>query len=199
MKRVPEPEIMDDLAEVVAYDELVSDIQGEILDRCFAKSLANLQHSDTHDRYRLLDVCTGPARIPVFLTQLTDRYDICAMDISKNMIDVAVKNKQLNSASYHLVQADAHHLPFPDGHFDVASCHASLHHFKDAVPVLKEINRVTKPKGSIMIRDLRRPVNMMVLRLYLMIFGAQYNQTQKKLYNDSLGGIHTGRIAFDGV
>ena len=43
MKRVPEPEIMDDLAEVVAYDELVSDIQGEILDRCFAKSLANIQ------------------------------------------------------------------------------------------------------------------------------------------------------------
>ena len=112
---------------------------------------------------------------------------------------MAAKNKALNSANYHLVQADAHHLPFPDGHFDVVSCHASLHQFKDAVPVLKEINRVTKPKGSIMIRDLRRPVNMMVLRLYLMIFGAQYNQTQKKLYNDSLGGIHTGRIAFDGV
>ena len=98
------------------------------------------------------------------------------------MIALARLNKEKHFSALHLTQADARNLPFPDNHFDVVSCHVSLHHFKDPLPVLKEINRVAKTESSIMIRDLRRPLNRTIAKLFVRIFGANYNEMQKKLY-----------------
>lgn len=41
MERVLEPEIMADEKEALAYDQLVSDEQGDMLDTCFALSVVD--------------------------------------------------------------------------------------------------------------------------------------------------------------
>ena len=46
MKRTLEQEAMDNLEEAVAYDRLVSDKQGDVLDECFALSVLNLGISE---------------------------------------------------------------------------------------------------------------------------------------------------------
>lgn len=47
------------------------------------------------------------------------------------------------------VQADAEHLPFADGTFDVTYCVATLHHALDLPRMLHEMARVTRPGGLV--------------------------------------------------
>ena len=47
------------------------------------------------------------------------------------------------------VQADGEHLPFPDGHFDITYCVATLHHALDLDRMVEEMARVTKHGGVV--------------------------------------------------
>ena len=47
------------------------------------------------------------------------------------------------------VQADGEHLPFPDDHFDITYCVATLHHALDLNKMVREMARVTKPGGTV--------------------------------------------------
>jgi len=52
---------------------------------------------------------------------------------------------------------DPRHMRFKSGYFDLIVSDCSLHRFHDAVGVLKEVGRVLKPRGAVLIRDYRRP------------------------------------------
>jgi SAM-dependent methyltransferase len=47
------------------------------------------------------------------------------------------------------VQADGEALPFPDGHFDVTYCVATLHHALDLGTMVREMARVTRNGGVV--------------------------------------------------
>jgi SAM-dependent methyltransferase len=47
------------------------------------------------------------------------------------------------------VQADGEALPFPDGHFDITYCVATLHHALDLNRMVREMARVTKHGGVV--------------------------------------------------
>lgn len=55
-----------------------------------------------------------------------------------------------------VVRADALHLPFTDGSFDVALCTLTLHHFADgdAAALVREMARVSR--GLVLVNDLER-------------------------------------------
>lgn len=48
------------------------------------------------------------------------------------------------------VQADAHHIPYADGAFDLVCCHFLLLWVRDPVQVLSEMRRVTRPGGWVL-------------------------------------------------
>jgi ubiquinone/menaquinone biosynthesis C-methylase UbiE len=52
---------------------------------------------------------------------------------------------------------DARRMRFKSSYFDLVVSDCSLHRFDDAAEVLREIGRVLKPKGAVLIRDYRRP------------------------------------------
>jgi ubiquinone/menaquinone biosynthesis C-methylase UbiE len=52
---------------------------------------------------------------------------------------------------------DARRMRFKSSYFDLVVSDCSLHRFDDAAEVLKEIGRVLKPKGALLLRDYRRP------------------------------------------
>jgi len=49
-----------------------------------------------------------------------------------------------------LVQADAQHLPLPDGSVDVAMAMHMLYHVPDVTAAIRELRRITKPGGSVL-------------------------------------------------
>jgi SAM-dependent methyltransferase len=52
---------------------------------------------------------------------------------------------------------DPRKMRFKTGYFDLVISDSVLHRFDDATSVFREIHRVLKPRGALLIRDFRRP------------------------------------------
>ena len=77
---------------------------------------------------------------------------IYGIDFSVNALK---KAKQNSKASF--IQADACHLPFPSGIFEMVVCLGSLEHFRDAHVAIQESSRVLKKSGLILLTvDIKR-------------------------------------------
>jgi len=108
---------------------------------------------------RVLDIGTGSGLLAIELArQKGYRFDIVALDISRNMINKAQENARLcgveNKISF--INATASALPFNDNSFDLVISYASLHHWFEPVTVFNEIARVTCETGHAIIRDNKR-------------------------------------------
>ena len=58
---------------------------------------------------------------------------------------------------------DARRMRFKNSYFDLVVSDCSLHRFDDATEILREIGRVLKPKGALLIRDYRRPSRLKMI------------------------------------
>ena len=69
-----------------------------------------------------------------------------AVDQSPELLVIAAKRaEEKNLLNFVTRQADAHHLPFADQSFDLATCRFGVMFFNDIQSALKEMRRVLKP------------------------------------------------------
>lgn len=83
---------------------------------------------------------------------------VVAYDLSAQMLDVAAqaaKEKGLDNIATR--QGYAESLPFEDGFFDVVISRYSAHHWHDVGRALREVNRVLKPGGVVIVMDVMSP------------------------------------------
>lgn len=188
-ERILEPESMDPMEETEAYDRLVKAEQGDILDTCFALSVCRMGITSG----KVLDIGTGTGMIPLKLARLNRNLQIIGLDSSANMLKLADRNLArsglIDRVSY--VQGDAKNLPFQGNCFDLVISHVTLHHIEKTERVVKEAVRVLKLGGAMQIRDLSRPSNEFLVRLFVSVFGREYDNKQKQLYADSLRAAFT--------
>ena len=106
---------------------------------------------------RILDVATGTGKQAFAFAK--NGYDVIGIDLSDDMLKIAKKKKKYENVKFEA--ADATNLPFEDRHFDVSCVSFALHDMPLAIreKSLKEMVRVTKPKGIIMIVDYALPKN----------------------------------------
>jgi 2-polyprenyl-3-methyl-5-hydroxy-6-metoxy-1,4-benzoquinol methylase len=74
-------------------------------------------------------------------------HQVTATDVSEEMLKLLMKNK--GQLPINTVAADAHHLPFPDGAFDVIFSNDFLCHFPNWALLLQEKARLCRPGGQI--------------------------------------------------
>lgn len=145
MERVLEPEIMADEIKAEAYDRLVSDEQGEMLDTCFALSVLDAAPREG----LILDLGVGTGRIPIKVRHFSNRHTIVAVDISPSMLKLASQNiHKEKSENIHCVSADMKRLPCPDATVNMVISHVAMHHLANPIQMLKEVGRVLKPNGA---------------------------------------------------
>lgn len=98
----------------------------------------------------VLDVGTGTGLLAEILADKLKEGAIFGVDQSPAMLRVAqekVAQKKLHN--YYLLKSPAEELVFRDALFDFAFCVRALHHFADQAMALKEINRVLKSEGKL--------------------------------------------------
>jgi len=124
-------------------------------------------------RSRLYDVCEGselrrgPAKSALF-RQMAGRVlfvaigtgtdirhfpagqDITAIDISREMLAKAASRQRAYHGTLRLVQANALALPFADASFDTAITSCTLCSVPDPVRALRELHRVLRPEGRLL-------------------------------------------------
>jgi len=105
---------------------------------------------------RVLDIGTGSGLLAIEMARAKGcRFDIVAVDISKNMIRKARANARRCGVADRIdfIVTTAAALPFADSSFDLVISYASLHHWLEPVAVFNEVARVTGETGFAVIRD----------------------------------------------
>jgi len=98
----------------------------------------------------ILDAACGNGRYSLFLLKHADPdARITAFDLSQNML--ARARRRLNNGRVTHAAADLTRLPYPDGAFDGIVCGWVLEHLPDPRPGLRELARVLRPGGRLLL------------------------------------------------
>jgi demethylmenaquinone methyltransferase / 2-methoxy-6-polyprenyl-1,4-benzoquinol methylase len=100
---------------------------------------------------RILDLAAGTAVSSAPLAKAGAR--VVAADFSLGMLGAATRHDGVD-----LVAADGLNLPFADGSFDAATISFGLRNVADTVRCLRELRRVVRPGGRLVVCEFSRPV-----------------------------------------
>ncbi len=101
---------------------------------------------------RILDVATGSGDLALAIQKACPQATVTGTDFCQPMLDQAAR-KGLTD----LVLADALELPFADGTFDVLTVAFGLRNMEDWPRAIREMGRVIRPGGLILILDFSVP------------------------------------------
>lgn len=105
---------------------------------------------DPRDGERILDVACGTGELTVKIAKRVNA-EVYGLDISRSAILKAKSLAERENVSPHFVIADAEAIPFKDESFDKIVCSSSLEHFKNDIKALKEMRRVLKMGGIVVL------------------------------------------------
>ncbi|HET7481603.1 MAG TPA: class I SAM-dependent methyltransferase, partial [Actinomycetota bacterium] len=106
----------------------------------------------------ILDMPVGTG---YFTLEMARHHDglVVGLDIARGMVEEA-RERAVAAGVPNLVtvQADSHHLPFPDGTFAAITCSNGLQVIPGLVPSVRELARVLAPGGTLFVSVVLAPV-----------------------------------------
>jgi demethylmenaquinone methyltransferase/2-methoxy-6-polyprenyl-1,4-benzoquinol methylase len=148
------------------YD-LINDLQSFGLHRCWKHRLA--RQAGLKPGHVALDLCCGTGDVMLALGRHGPR--VVGLDFSPPMLAVAARRLRRrapgSAGGFLLVHGDALQLPFPDDCFDAVTISYGLRNLADVPAGLKEMWRVTKRGGRILVLDFGKPECPVWRRIYL--------------------------------
>jgi len=161
--------VLDLFAAVAPRYDLINDLQSFGLHRCWKRRFIRL--AGVQPRDRVLDLCCGTGDITFALARRCTR--VTGLDFSAPMLAMAqARRARLSSAAGaslnpQFLRGDALKLPFLDGHFDVVTIAYGLRNLASFESGLREMWRVTRPGGTLLVLDFGKPVNPIWRSVYL--------------------------------
>jgi ubiquinone/menaquinone biosynthesis C-methylase UbiE len=101
---------------------------------------------------RALDVGTGAGALAFALAPLV--REVVGLDPVPELLELA-RARALPNTEF--LEGDGTALPFPDGTFDLAGTHRTLHHVAQPERIVAELARVTRPGGRVLVVDQLAP------------------------------------------
>lgn len=150
-RRIPLSEKMTASKLQSAYDEIADQYEKKAWFDQHILGVARL-------RQKLLSKATGKILEVACGTGLNMPFfpagsDITAVDLSPNMLEMARKNAIQYGLNVNLAVMDAEQLEFADGSFDTVVSALSTCTFPDPVKALREMKRVCRPDGLILLLE----------------------------------------------
>jgi ubiquinone/menaquinone biosynthesis C-methylase UbiE len=100
---------------------------------------------------KALEIGAGTGFFSLNLRQAGVLEEVHVTDISPGMVEAAKRNAERLGFSIEGRTADAERLPYEDGIFDIVVGHAVIHHLPDVEQAFREMLRVLKPGGRVVI------------------------------------------------
>jgi demethylmenaquinone methyltransferase/2-methoxy-6-polyprenyl-1,4-benzoquinol methylase len=110
---------------------------------------------------KILDLATGSGDLAVALRKACPRAQVVGVDFCLPMLQIAQK-KGVSG----LIQGDGLALPFYDGAFDAVTVAFGLRNMASWDMALREMARVLKPGGVLLVMDFSMPGNPLLRLLY---------------------------------
>lgn len=121
---------------------------------------------------KILDVATGTGDMAISASRKMPEAQITGVDISTLMLEVGKKKiiKLALSKQIVLDEGDSENLPFTTGSFDAVMCAYGVRNFETLEKGLKEMNRVLRPGGKLVVLEFSQPKIFPVAQLYRFYF-----------------------------
>lgn len=151
----------------------------------------------------ILDVATGTGDMAIMMTRYLSGSKVTGIDISTGMLDVGrQKVSRLKLEDRITLQTgDSEAIHFPDNHFDAATVAFGVRNFENLEKGLREMLRVLKPGGKLVVLEFsqpRTPGVRQVYELYMRLVApnvakmASSNREAYKYLNDSVKAFPEG-------
>lgn len=108
---------------------------------------------------------------------------VCGIDIIPGMIEYSRKKAEAAKLDVEFKAGSIESIPFPDKSFDVVMCSFMIFHMSEPVRQkgIREISRVLKPNGVLLIIDLALPRNPVSRVLVKALLGFMFQHDLKEL------------------
>ncbi|TNE82514.1 MAG: class I SAM-dependent methyltransferase, partial [Gammaproteobacteria bacterium] len=163
-RNVPKSQKAGQVAEVFhsvagKYD-LMNDLMSMGIHRLWKRFTIEL--SGVRTGHQVLDIAGGTGDLTMKFSDLVGPTGkVVLADINASMLQVG--RSRLTDRGYagniEYVQADAEHLPFPDNSFNAVSIAFGLRNVTDKDQALRDMTRVLKPGGKLMVLEFSKPTN----------------------------------------
>jgi demethylmenaquinone methyltransferase/2-methoxy-6-polyprenyl-1,4-benzoquinol methylase len=160
--------VSDLFSRIAPRYDLINDLQCFGLHRWWKRRVARL--ADPRPGERALDVCCGTGDLAFALARRG--ADVVGLDFCAPMLAIAQQRWEARRAKLKIHTAvefahgDAQQLPFPDGGFDIVTIGYGLRNLADWRAGLREMGRVARPGGRLLVLDFGKPDNAWWRRLY---------------------------------
>lgn len=167
--------VRDLFAAIAPRYDLINDLQSFGLHRWWKQRLIQLAGVGPGDQ--ALDLCCGTGDIAFALARQGAR--VVGLDFSAPMLAVAqarfrespkaarASNRPPAAAGNPtFLRGDALNLPFPDGHFHIVTIGYGLRNLADFERGLREMSRVARPGGRLLVLDFGKPAHALWRSLY---------------------------------
>ena len=121
------------------------------IDKKWRKNIVKYLSLRKKDFKTILDLASGTGDLSIELLNLNPEK-IIAADISEKMLEI--QKIKANNSKIHLSQCEAQYLPFEDNCFDLVTIGFGVRNFSNLEDSLKEINRVLKKDGSLVVLEM---------------------------------------------
>jgi len=120
----------------------------------------------------LVDVAIGTADLAIEIMRQGKAQHVTGIDLSAEMMKIGAEKveKAKLDRQIEFVEGSALALPYPDGHFNAVTCAYGVRNFSDLDQGLREMRRVLKPGGQLMILEFSYPKNKIIAWLYDIYF-----------------------------
>lgn len=159
-------------SRIAARYDLLNDLQSLGLHRYWKRRVIEL--ADARPGAVALDLCCGTGDLALKVGDRGAR--VIGLDFTERMLQVARRRRDevrragsapgTRPALIDFVQGDALRLPFRDGSFDVVTIAYGLRNLADLRGGLREMQRVTKSPGRMLVLDFGKPRNALWRSVY---------------------------------
>lgn len=122
----------------------------------------------------VLDIATGTGDLAIAANKILEVDKIIGIDISDGMLSYGREklNKLDLQDKIQLMNGDSENIPFSDNYFDSAMVAFGVRNFENLDKGLKEIYRVLKPGGSLVVLEFSKPKVFPVKQVYNFYFNS---------------------------
>lgn len=147
------------------YD-LMNDVMSFGMHRLWKRMLLEL--SGLSENAITLDIASGTGDIPKLISQKFPSSHIHVTDINESMLTLG-KERSINENFYQncsFALASGEKLPYQDQMFDLVTIGFGLRNFTDKQAGLREMKRVLRPGGILLILEFSKPTNSLFSKIY---------------------------------
>jgi len=190
-KRKPSIEAIDDLGVAKAFEKMTKFLPFKILRK---RIISELMKHNLHGV--LVDVGCGSGNLIVQIAHKFKDLDLIGIDNSKYILNLAEQRADKNGFNKRIdfQFGSVENLPFADNSIDVIVSSLSLHHWLEPVKAFKELIRVLREDGTILIFDFRRNSRKFFYGLLTFATKLVVPKALKRI-NEPLGSLKAGYTA----